>query len=160
MSEILMCRIDIAYLNYLRQFDSRVSYNDSGTRMFVGILLEVNGQKYYAPLSSPKPKHAKISSQAADIYKIDGGKLGVINLNNMVPVPDAAIIAIDINQEPDEKYRVLLQNQMRQIRKDAARIKKKAQTLYHLILQKKVPVLSKRCCDYALLKMQCAKYSQ
>ncbi|SDE98984.1 Toxin ToxN, type III toxin-antitoxin system [Sporolituus thermophilus DSM 23256] len=50
MSEILMCRIDIAYLNYLRQFDSRVSYNDSGTRMFVGILLEVNGQKYYAPL--------------------------------------------------------------------------------------------------------------
>lgn len=38
---------------------------------------------YFAPLSSPKPKHLKLKSKL-DFLKIDNGKLGAIN--NMLPV--------------------------------------------------------------------------
>ena len=45
------------YIHYLRQFDSKVAENKGESRPYVGIMLEVNGTKYYAPFSSPKPKH-------------------------------------------------------------------------------------------------------
>ena len=47
------------YCEYLRKYDYRVSYNsnEKNTRPFVGVLFEINEYKYFAPLSSPKPKH-------------------------------------------------------------------------------------------------------
>ena len=38
------------------------------TRPFIGILLTVNENAYYAPLSSPKPKHLKMKNQI-DFYQ-------------------------------------------------------------------------------------------
>lgn len=45
------------FITYLRQFDAKVAENKNQTRPYVGIVLEVNSVKYYAPFSSPKPKH-------------------------------------------------------------------------------------------------------
>lgn len=53
----------------------------------MGVLFEINSCKYFAPLSSPKAKHMLMKNQI-DFYKIDRGKLGAINLNNMIPVID------------------------------------------------------------------------
>ena len=54
--------IDTDYCDYLRKFDSKVPYtmDSKQTRPFIGILLTVNENTYYAPLSSPKPKHLKM----------------------------------------------------------------------------------------------------
>ena len=41
--------------------------------------------KYFAPLSSPKEKHSRLKN-TLDLLKIDGGKFGVINFNNMIRV--------------------------------------------------------------------------
>ena len=45
-------------LDYLRNFDYRVSYNanEKELRPFVGVLFEIGEIKYFAPLSSPKYK--------------------------------------------------------------------------------------------------------
>ena len=40
---------------------------------------------YYAPLSSPKEKHIKLKPKLG-LLKINYGKYGVINFNNMIPV--------------------------------------------------------------------------
>ena len=40
----------------------------------------------------------------------------------MIPVPDRALLLIDINNEPNEKYRRLLQNQYKAIESDEAAI--------------------------------------
>ena len=52
--------VDPKYCDYLRGFDSKVTYNafDKKLRPFLGILFMVNDIEYFAPLSSPKEKQA------------------------------------------------------------------------------------------------------
>lgn len=69
--------LDENYINYLRKFDTKVAYNKNQTRPYIGIVYTFNGFNYFAPLSSPKPKHLKMSEKAMDIFKIDNGNLGI-----------------------------------------------------------------------------------
>ena len=80
---------------------------------FVGVLFEIGEIKYFAPLSSPKYKHLKMKN-SIDFYKIDSGKLGAINFNNMIPIPEQEYTYIDIfntgDNEIERKYNKLLKN--------------------------------------------------
>jgi len=80
-------KVDYKYCDYLRRFDNKVSYNAGNKEMrpFIGILFVVDGFEYFAPLSSPKVKHIHMKNNI-DIVKIDKGKYGVVNFNNMIPV--------------------------------------------------------------------------
>ena len=48
------------YIDYLRKTEPRVMSNKAGERIYhrkyLGIIEELNGHKYFIPLSSPKPK--------------------------------------------------------------------------------------------------------
>ena len=57
--------------------------------------------KYYAPFTSPKPKHLKMKN-GKDFRKIKQGEYGAINFNNMIPVPDSTLILIDIANIADQ----------------------------------------------------------
>ena len=83
------------FISFLRQYDSKVSENINQTRPYVGVVLEINSIKYYAPFSSPKPKHKKMKN-GKDFRKINNGIYGAINFNNMIPVLDEVLIEIDI----------------------------------------------------------------
>ncbi len=84
---LYIVRLDSNYCNYLRKFDSKVPYNygSKELRPFVGVLFKVHEYMYFAPLSSPKPKYLKLKSKL-DFLKLDSGRLGAINFNNMLPV--------------------------------------------------------------------------
>jgi len=155
---IKICGVQPSYLDYLRTFDPFVSLDSSENRKFVGIILEVNGHKYCAPLSSPKSKHQSMPDSKVDVIKIDGGQLGVINLNNMIPVHDSAVIHIDISAVPDEQYKRLLTNQMLFIRSNEESIKKKAKRLYQIVKSQTQQKLNERCCNYLLLEEAASKY--
>lgn len=120
----ILVTVNSQYCNYLRMFDDRVSYNagDKELRPFVGVLLEINDCKYFAPLSSPKPKHLKMKNQI-DFYKIDEGKLGAINFNNMIPIPDNEYEYIDTNipcvSRIEKQYQSLLKDQLRWINRES-----------------------------------------
>ena len=150
------------YTGYLSQFDCRVSkeHENKYMRKFVGIVLSVNSVCYFAPLSSPKPKHKLIHSNALDVHKIDGGMLGIINLNNMIPVPEACLIKVDIGAIKDMKYKTLLQKQVRAINKQGNRIGQKATKLYNLYKSNNISeALRQRCCNFLLLETKCKNYS-
>lgn len=91
------------YIKYLVTFDSRVGYVEYGERLklHVGILLSVDDFHYYVPISSPKPKH-KSMSNSLDFHKLldpeNGYLYAVLNLNNMIPVPDSCITQLKYNQ--------------------------------------------------------------
>ncbi|ART78727.1 hypothetical protein B4U37_21690 (plasmid) [Sutcliffiella horikoshii] len=155
---MMLCGIESSYLDFLRKTDKNVSTDPTKNRKFVGILFEVNGYIYCAPLTSPKPKHKKMSDKQPDIYKVDSGKLGLINLNNMIPVTESVIIRIDINKEPQEDYRNLMTKQMIHIRKDEDLIKKKANKLYKIVGSGKQPKLNDRCCDFIELEKAAPGY--
>ena len=81
----------------MRTFDSKVSYNAGykELRPFIGALFKVNNCEYFAPLSSPKPKH-KVLKNSIDMIRIKEGVYGVINFNNMIPVTKNNYSIIDL----------------------------------------------------------------
>ncbi len=118
-----LVRVNPKYCDYLRKYDYRVSYNadEKILRPFVGVLFEIENMKYFAPLSSPKQKHLTMRNNI-DFHKLQEGKLGAINFNNMIPVPDGEYSVIDTHSESltyqEEKYKILLQNQLRWLNRD------------------------------------------
>ena len=146
------------YCEFLREYDCRVSINSNEkvARPFVGVLFEINNIEYFAPLSSPKLKHKKMKN-TVDFYKIDGGNLGAINFNNMIPVPVSEYTYIDLNKitfkKEDKDYQELLRKQLTWLNSNKHKLKNKALILYRKRMNSELPKsIEKRCCDYGLLE--------
>ena len=152
-----------SYIQFLRQYDAKVAENKHETRPYVGVVVECDGIKYYAPLSSPKPKHFAMKN-SIDFRKIAGGKYGAINFINMIPVVDSSLLPFDISAIPDVKYKRLLQNQYKAIKADTAQIKNTANNLHELLMKKDSDLseyelkIKARCCNIQLLEAVYKKY--
>ena len=150
------------YMIYLKKYDEKVMDNRGikNKRPYIGVLFEIDRKKYLAPLSSPKPKHLTMKN-SLDFVKINQGKFGVINLNNMFPVIEEVIIEKNINLEEDNKYKELLVNQLDWCNKMENRdnIYRKAEKLYKEILNKKEQSrFWNRCCDFSLLEEKAIEF--
>lgn len=150
--------VDSQYFNYLRKFEPRVPYVKED-RPFIGIVLKIHHKNYFAPLGSPKEKHKTMSNQK-DLIKIRNGELGVINFNNMIPIPISRCKKIDINNTENEKYKILLNNQVAWCNIHMDEIIDTAEKLYYLICysNKANIMLRNRCCDFRLLERKCIEY--
>ena len=160
----MLVKIDSRYCDYLRQFDDRVMYNKNEKEMrpFVGILFKVNDYEYFAPLSSPKVKHLQMRNMI-DFYKIDGGKLGVVNLNNMIPVKkdNYEVIYFDDMEfnKLDVKYQELLKDQISLLNENYIQVINKAHKLYNLYNEGRLfKNMMDRCCNFKLLEEKCELY--
>ena len=151
------------YINYLRTFDNMVAENKSEKRPYVGIVLSIDEIDYFAPFTSPKPKHLKMKN-GLYFRKIANGVYGAINLNNMIPVVQSALIPLNISQVRDPKYRRLLQNQYNAIKNDEVNIQNTASKLREALTKKYTnpPVyivnLKSRCCNLLLLEEKSKLY--
>ena len=150
------------YMIYLKKYDEKVMDNRGvkNKRPYIGVLFEIDRKKYLAPLSSPKPKHLTMKN-SLDFVKINQGKFGVINLNNMFPVIEEVIIEKNINLEEDNKYKELLVNQLDWCNKMENRdnIYRKAEKLYKEILNKKEQSrFWNRCRDFSLLEEKAIEF--
>ena len=49
--------VNKTYIDYLRQFDTRVGYVEYGERLklHIGVIFKIDGVHYYVPISSAKP---------------------------------------------------------------------------------------------------------
>ena len=152
--------IDDEYIEYLRKFDSKVPYNKNKTRPYVGVVYTYNNNNYFAPLSSPKEKHLKMSNKAIDIYKIDNGVLGIININNMLPTPKECLTEV-LQTITDKTYKTLLEKQITYINDHKKELLKKVNQFQ---LRYRKGFLSKeiqaRCCNFILLEEKCKNWNQ
>lgn len=165
--------IDKRYINYLRIYDKQVSYVEYGERLklHIGIVLSVHEFHYYVPVSSAKPKHHHMSN-SLDFHKLIDDKTGdtyaVININNMVPVPDFCIIQLKYDkitefrhfttEKEKTDYIYLLQKEKAIIDKIASVLQSKAQKLYQKYLSNSQSSLASRCCNFPLLEEKCMEY--
>lgn len=125
-------------------------------RKYIGIILEVNGYKYFAHLSSFKPKHEKMK-ESLDFLKIKD--YAVININNMFPVPDGVYHYVDIGNIGDVHYKALLLAEYRVIKSRQDKIRKNSELVYsHKIKNGCATSLAKRCNDFVLLESLCTSY--
>ena len=154
-------KIDIEYNNFLRNFDNKVSKNcdEKERRPYIGLLINIDDFHYFAPLSSPKEKHKKMSN-VLDFEKIDNGKYGAINFNNMIPVKLNFVEPIIIKNEIDLKYKNLLNNQYLWINKNENKLIKKAEKLLKLFKTNKLnDKIKNRCCNFSILEEKCKLYT-
>ena len=157
--------VDSAYCDYLRKTDPCVPYtkDKKSIRPFVGIVFTMNQFNYYAPLTSPKPKHIHMKNQI-DFLKINNGEWGAINFNNMIPVSlenltKVEMRILDSDSKPDIDYKNLLSNQLSWCNSHRNVILKQAEKLYYTIVQGKAwGNLSNRCCNFVLNEKQCLEY--
>ena len=164
MEKLNFYKINEKYVKYMSQFDNRISknYEEKARRPFIGIVLNVDGILYFAPFTSPKPKHLKMKN-TIDFLKIDEGRLGAINFNNMIPIPIEQCMKIDVQNEPDEAYKILLYKQINWCNEGehTVLILNKARTLYTKVINKKLPQrINDRCCDFKMLEEKSKGYKE
>lgn len=150
--------IDKGYLNELRKIENKIMNIEKAKdrRPHIGIILKINDYYYFAPLSSPKSKHKNLKN-SLDLIKIDGGELGVINLNNMFPVKKEFFFIKEVEKEKDIKYKILLKKQLEwcNMEKNKDNILKKGAKLYEEItLKKEKSRFWSRTCNFSLLEMK------
>lgn len=144
--------VDLKYIRSLSKIDDNVlsisPQRGKQNRPFVGIITVVNGRGYCVPLTSPKDKFKNRKSQI-DFIKIfdpdnkenDGNPklIGVLNINNMIPVTSDVIKKIDltINQSDDlqtRSYKHLQQKQLNWCRKNVNVIENRVNKVYDLVV--------------------------
>lgn len=152
--------VDSRYVDYLLPFAPHLFRNkqagQQNERKYIGVVLEVNGMKYFAPLSSYKPKHEKMKNRL-DFIKV--GNYAVININNMFPVPEGCYTYVDFSKERNQQYKKLLITEYRIVLRLQDKIKKNAAELYKQKIQNgNKTALAKRCNDFLLLEEKCKQY--
>lgn len=160
MSKLEIYEIDSTYIEYLSAFEEHLFKNKKLTqkfsRKYIGIILEIGDYKYFAPLSSFKPKHKRLC-ETDDFIKI--GTYSVINLNNMFPAPLSLCTQIFISNIKEESYKNLLRAEYRIIKQKSNKIINNAKIIYnHKLINDGKSKLSKRCNDFKLLEDKCSKY--
>ena len=158
MKKLNLYTIDDDYINYLRKFDKVVPYNKSETRPFVGIAYLVDGITYFAPLSSPKQKHLRIKEWAIDVFMLDHGKLGIVNINNMIPAPNQVLHEL-LPLVKDEKYKNLLNDQLDFLNLHRNELMKKVRHFYQQYTKGYLTDnVYSRTCNFKLLNEKYSEY--
>ena len=168
-NQLSLYTINMKYVRDLHNADDKVQSVSpqihKSNRPFVGVVMIVENKQYCIPLDSPKQKHQTMKNDI-DFSKIivEGKLLGVLNINNMVPVDKDLITKIDLrpNQSDGQKevfYKNLCRKELDWIQKHAAQITAKANRLYGIITSgKATKKLSDRCLDFEKLEAVLLKW--
>ncbi|MEG0330309.1 MAG: type III toxin-antitoxin system ToxN/AbiQ family toxin, partial [Longicatena sp.] len=125
---------------------------------YIGVVYFFNEHYYFAPLSSPKTKHLKMSNKAIDIFKIDNGILGIININNMIPTPLECVSEV-LPQINDAKYKALLIKQITFLNDHKLELLGKVKQFHLRYIKNYLPIrIQERCCDFDLLEIKCSEW--
>ena len=157
--------VDKKYIEYLKNFDDKIQNVDYKLNLkpFIGIVIKINNFDYYVPISSPKPKHYKMKDGIDFIrVKHQNRILGVLNLNNMIPILDKYVTILKYkeiekyrffkSEEQKNLYISLLNIELKCINLKYEEIKRKAMKLYLERLNNKNSRISQRCCDFKFLE--------
>lgn len=160
--------VDKKYIRDLSKIDDRVlsvsPQSGKDTRPFVGIVIIMDEKEYCIPLTSPKTKFAIKSHD--DFIKIPDPKLkdpngapktiGILNINNMIPVSHQILTKIDLsnNSEYDAKRCNLLRKEIEWCRNNKELIQRKANKVYQKVTltPERDRNLTRRCCNFKKLE--------
>lgn len=162
--KIYLYTISNSYINYLQQFDKKVSlHNSAQGGVYVGAVLEISKDvSYFVPLTSySKEKEVKMKHRKQLILSLhelgnSDNKLGYMLFNNMIPVPKTELQLIDLSDQSIPKNRMmkLQQTYMRSI---LSGIENKSAVVYRKQIDGD-PYYVKWCCDFTSLERRCIEF--
>lgn len=124
-------------------------------RPYIGPILIKDGISFFSPLEHPRPAHSKLK-ESNYLVKIDGGKYGLIGINNMIPVPDDKLIDFDISK--DKNCKVLI-SQFVFCKKHARELVRKANKVYVAQANPDTARTQYSSCNFTKLKDLAVNYS-
>lgn len=149
------------YINYLqnREKEERgftrvpnMQYGEANNEKFVvGAVFQIGEHKYYAPIShykKPRPNNILINIATDKKNPIKGS----IRLNYMFPASDDELTKVEINQIPDDKFKRLLQKELRFCKENEIEIQNKALVTYLEVLSGSDTKLIENACNFKLLE--------
>lgn len=156
--------INNEYVRYLKGIDSKVPDVYGGGKPFVGIIVSVEGHNYMAPLTSYKIKQDRIRPSMPTCVKLHEhgnpeNKLGMIQLNNMIPVLESEVSLFDFEAQ-NTNYRRLLIKQHVYIKTVIEEIETKALKLHRLVTISNDEFLCRLSCDFKLLEAHYTSYGK
>ena len=162
--------VDMKYIRNLHHHDDKVPsvspQINKQNRVFLGIIIFLNNQKYCIPLSHAKTKYNKMTGKIdfSLITDSDGKILAALNFNLMIPVEEAQLSMVDINIKPKDsefqrKYKILCRKELTWCRNHKDNIINKAKCLYELYHSGSSFAAKKRCLNFPLLENECKKYN-
>lgn len=155
--------INEEYTNYLISFDSTVMYKKD-SRKYVGVVLKIGDYKYFAPLTSPKTKHKKMSNSLKVMLIYSKGQhIGTISISNMIPVLDYSVVTsvniktLIISNDIDiRKYGMLLSRQIKEINKQ--NFEKELLRKAHAMYQNQIKNYNQNITNFRLLEEKIKEY--
>jgi protein AbiQ len=162
MSKKQLCfyEVDAKYMTYLYNVDSKVpiiNYSATGghDKFLCGIVMEIGNYHYFAPITSFNKKQQTNML----IKNINGDVVSSIRFCFMIPVPLTLVTVKNIANEPDKRYRRLLNEELAYCRKNANTIYRLAKYTYNKVINDKDPLAIKNCCDFTTLEKACDSYA-
>lgn len=175
--KIQFCHINEQYLLHLQQVEPKIMHPDSfypnGSRkkFALGILFEINGYSYYAPISSIKPHQINVTDsnklhhdykQFCIPVKVKRHKIeqivALIRLDFMFPVSEYDFIPVPFNKL-DQEYQIFVRSQYLYCKKNMDLIRETAQSIYKIRIDiLATPHVKEKCCDFTLLEHHMKKW--
>lgn len=155
MNKLDFYTIDTEYLEHLKKVDSSVpdySY-DSNDKFFCGIVTEINGFQYFAPISSFN-RHQKTNLLIRDT---NNKSIASIRFCFMVPAPPSVLTMKDFSLESDEKYAGLLSTELTFCRHNESSIESSAIRVYQYGISPEHPQY-RNCCKFLELEKASEEY--
>lgn len=162
--KIYLYTISNSYINYLQQFDTKISlHNSTQGSVYVGAVLEIsNDVSYFVPLTSySKEKEERMKHRKQLVLSLhelgdSDNKLGYMLFNNMIPVPKTELQLIDLSDQSIPKNRMmkLQQTYMRSI---LSGIENKSAVVYRKQIDGD-PYYVRWCCNFTLLERKCVEF--
>ena len=152
MKELNFYYINLKYIRDLSNVDDNVMsispQRGKQDRPFVGVIVLLNERKYCIPLTSPKDKFKAMKSQVDFLKIFDERKkddnctpklIGVLNINNMIPVDETVISKVDLTIHEKDKteikiHKQLMQKQLRWCRDHVDTIENRANKVYDMVV--------------------------
>ncbi|KRU40053.1 type III toxin-antitoxin system ToxN/AbiQ family toxin [Clostridium sporogenes] len=136
----ILFKVSDSYINKLQDVDYRVQNNYNNERLYFKTNLGFETEEgvrvdYLVPLSSSKEKQKHIDNKT--LFKIYGSNthtedfLGVLHLNNMIPVPEFETQEWSPNEPTiDERYKMMVIKQANYLRKNQNKVNENTKLLY------------------------------
>lgn len=118
--------------------------------------MNINEFKYYVPLEHPRQSHLNIKNNSW-ILKINGGKLGIMGFNNMIPIKSSELITFAFSDLDDNMCK-LYTKQFIFCNRNRSLIYSKALNTYNSVIGSSGKYINSICCDFLLLEKKCAEY--
>lgn len=157
MSQFKFYEVDKEYVKFLQRHEGKIpniSY-DTNDKFVCGVLFDINGMKYFAPISS----FTKQQKTNVLIKSASGKIISSVRLSFMFPIPEQLVRVKDFSKE-EYRYKRLLMEELDFCNKNSHKIVKKALYIYQTVKDGSDALLKKNCCDFDRLESVYTQYLQ